>query len=292
MRITEGMRYQGFLEDVGRAQDRMMKAQQQVSSGKKIAKPSDNPEAASDILRLNSDKSESEQYLKDLTFAKSKLQLTDGVLETVEQVVERARTLGLSSLSNPSAAKAYVTEVTSLRDQLITTSNTTYAGRYIFGGSVTTTAPYVKNPNSTVTYNGDGNDMPLEIGRSLVVQTQIPGSDLFTGSVDIFDTLSDLATAMQAGDKAGMDAQVQKIEQFTDVLSVARSKVGGYLNMTTNVENDLASAKLARATVLSQEEAADLAAAISELSMSQNALQATLAVGARLSQLSIWDYLK
>jgi flagellar hook-associated protein 3 FlgL len=292
MRITEASRYQSFLQDVSRAQDRLVKAQRQVSSGKRVAKPSDDPGATTDILRLNSDKSESGQYSKNLTFARSKLQTTDGVLDTIEQIVERARVLGLSSLSNPAAAKGYATETTALRDQLFTSANTTFAGRYIFGGSVTTTAPYVKNPDSSITYAGDGEHMPLEIGHSLTIQTQIPGSDLFNGPVDIFSTLSDLAAAMQAGDKASMDAQVQKIEQFTDVMSVARSKVGGYLNLATSVETNMSSANVAREKVLSEEEAADLAAAISELTTSQNALQATLSVGARLSELNIWNFLK
>src|SRR6185295_4335746 len=141
MRITEGMRYQSFLQDVSRAQDRLVKAQQQVSSGKRVTKPSDDPGAATDILRLNSDKNESSQYSKNLSFARSKLETTDGVLDTIEQIVERARVLGLSSLSNPTAAKGYVTETNALRDQVLTSANTTFAGRYIFGGSVTTTAP-------------------------------------------------------------------------------------------------------------------------------------------------------
>lgn len=292
MRVTEANRYQNFLQDISRAQDRLVKAQQQVSSGKRVTKPSDDPGAATDILRLNSDKNESSQYSKNLTFARSKLETTDGVLDTIEQIVERARVLGLSSLSNPAAAKGYVTETNALRDQLVTSANTTFGGRYIFGGSVTTTAPYIKNPDTTVSYAGDGEDMALEIGHSLTIQTQIPGSDLFNGPVDIFTTLSDLTTAMQAGDKAGMDAQIQKIEQFTDVMSVARSKVGGYLNLATSVESNMSTANVAREKVLSQEEAADLAAAISELTTSQNALQATLSVGARLSELNIWNFLK
>jgi len=291
MRITEASRYQSFLQDVGRAQERLETAQRQVSSGLRVAKPSDDPGASEDIIRLSGEKNETEQYSKNLSFAKSKLQTTEGIIETVEQLVERARTLGLSSLSNPTAADAYVTEVNAIRDQLVSSANSTFAGRYLFGGAVTTTAPFVKNPDTSVTYNGDSQTMPLAVGRSLSLETQIPGSDLFAGPVDIFQTLSDLATAMQGADKAGMDAQVQKIEQFTDVLSSARSKVGSYLNMTSHVESEMSSANLAREALLSKDQAADLAAAISELSTSQNALQATLAVGAKLSQLSIWDYL-
>ncbi len=291
MRITEVMRYQSLLQDVAQAQERAMKAQQQVSSGKRISKPSEDPVAASDILRLNSENNEGEQYSRNLTFAKSKLQATDGILDNIQQIVERVRNLGQLGFGNSQLGPGYVTEITALRDQLVTAANTTYAGRYIFGGTVTTTAPYVKNPDSTVTYNGNDQDMPLEINRGLTVQTQVSG-DLFSGSVDIFQVMSDLTTAMQAGDKPGIDAQLHKIEQFTDVLAIARTKVGGNINLASSVENDLSAGKLARSTELSQEEAADLATALSELTLTQNGLQATLSAGARMSQLSLLDYLR
>jgi flagellar hook-associated protein 3 FlgL len=292
MRITEGMRYQSILRDISRAQERVLKAQQQVSTGKKVTKPSDDPVAASDILRINSEKSEDEQYLRNLTFAKSKLQFTDTVLDSVEHMVERARTLGQLSVSDPPKALGYLTEITGLRDQLISAANTAYAGRFIFGGSVTTQPPYVKNSNSTVTYSGNSQDMLMQISRTVTTQTQIAGSDLFSGPLDIFVVMADLAAAIQAGDQDGIDAQIGKLGQFAEAVSLARTKIGGYLNLTANVEVDLAAAKLAHETELTNKEAADMAAAITELTMSQNNLQATLAVGANISRISILDYLK
>src|SRR6185436_14722168 len=205
MRITESMRYYNLLDDIARAQERAMKAQEQLSSGKKIQRPSEDPLAASDILRLNSEGAEADQYSRNLTFAKSKLQATDAVLDNIEQMVARARTLGQLGFGNSQLGPGYVTELAALRDQLITAANTTYGGRYIFGGTVTTVAPYVKNPDSTVTYNGNDQNMPVEINRGLSVDTQIPGTDLFSSSIDIFQVMSDLTTAMQAGDKPGID---------------------------------------------------------------------------------------
>ena len=292
MRISETMRYEGVLRDIAQAQERMLKAQQQVSSGKRVTKPSDDPLAASDILRVKSEKSEDDQYLRNLTFARSKLQLSDVVLDSVEQMVERARILGQSSFSNPDQAAGYVTELEGLRDQIISAANTTYAGRFIFGGTITTQDPYVKNLDPSVTYIGNSAGMPMQISRTVTVETQVPGTEIFSGSVNIFDVMSGLVTAIQAGDQDGIDTQVANLGQFADVVALARSKVGGYLNHTTHVENNLAAANLSHETELSNKEAADLAKAISELTMSENGLQAALAVGARISQLSILDYLR
>ena len=292
MRITEGMNYQSLLLDIARAQERMQKAQNEVSSGKKVNAPSDNPAAAADIIRLTSEKSEAEQYSRNLTFAQSRLQVTDDVLDSVEKMVERARTLGQLSFGNPAVASSYVAELSGLRDQIISAANTTHAGRFIFSGSATATAPYLKNPDSSVTYLGNGEQMSLQVTRSAALQTQLAGSEVFSGTLNVFTVMADLAKAMQAGDKAGIDAKVKNLEQFSTQVSVARSKAGSYLNLATNVASQLSSAKLARETELTHEQAADLATAISELTLSQQGLQATLAVGARISQLNILDYLK
>jgi flagellar hook-associated protein 3 FlgL len=185
-----------------------------------------------------------------------------------------------------------MTELNGLRDQMIAAANTSHAGRSIFGGSVTTTAPYVKNPDTSVTYVGNSQDVALQVSRSTTLQTQIPGSQIFSGSIDIFQVMTDLATAMQAGDKTGIDAQVRKLEQFAEVVSIARSKVGSYANMASNISNELTTARLARENDLTHEQAANMAQAITDLNMGQNALEATLAVGARISNLTLLDFLK
>jgi flagellar hook-associated protein 3 FlgL len=292
MRITESMRYESILQDISRAQQRVIKAQHQVATGKKVNKPSDDPVLASDILRINGEKSEGNQYSQNLTFAKSKLQFTDNLLDSVEKMVERARTLGQLSFSDPQQALGYLTEVEGLRDQIISAADSAYSGRYIFGGSVTTQPPYVKNPDNSVTYNGNTQDMPIQVSRTATVQTQIAGSDLFSGSVNIFDVMADLATAIQNGDQDGIDAQLRNLEKFAETVSLTRSKIGGYLNLLANVDSDLVATRLAHETELANKEAADMAAAITELTVSQNGLEATLTVGAHISQLSILNYLR
>jgi flagellar hook-associated protein 3 FlgL len=292
MRITENMRYQGILRDITRAQRRVLHAQNEVSTGKRVTKPSDDPVAAKDILRINTAKRESDQYLRNLTFAKSKLQFTDGVLDSIEQIVERARTVGQLSFGDPADAEAYATELEGLRDQLVSDANTAYAGRFIFGGSVTTQDPYVKNSDGTVSYNGNSEGMPLQVNRNVSVETQIPGSEVFSGAVNVFDVMTGLITAIRNGDKDGIDAQIGNLEKYAEIVSLARTKVGNYMNLTANVESDLSAAKIAYETELSNKEAADLAQAITELTASQNGLQATLAVGANVSQLTILNFLK
>ena len=126
----------------------------------------------------------------------------------------------------------------------------------------------------------------------MTIEAQIPGSEIFTGSVDIFGTVQALATAMQNGDNDAIGAQVKKLEQFSEVLSTARSRIGSTQNVADSVTNESKAGDLLRAQQLGRVQSADMAQAITELSQGQTALQATLAVGAKLSQLSLLDYLR
>jgi flagellar hook-associated protein 3 FlgL len=292
MRVTPGMAYQNLLRNLARGEEKLQKSQDQLSSGKKISAPSDDPSLAVDIVRLTGEKVESAQYQRNLQFAQSKLNVTDTVLDSLQTMVERVVTLGERAISNPTAGTQGAVEVDSLRDQIISIGNTTHLGRYIFGGSITTSPPFVKAANSTVSYQGNNTPMTVQVGRSVTLETQIPGNEIFMGSVDIFSTLTDLATAMKNGDNNEIDANVRKAQQFVDSVSTARTRIAGFVNMAANVASELSARDLARAKNLEQEQDANIAQVISELTMNQTSLQATMAAGARIAQLSLLDYLR
>src|SRR5262249_50699700 len=137
-----GMKFYSLLRDINRAQERVLKAQEVVTTGKKVNRPSDNPAAASDILRINSEMSQIDQFSRNVSFAQGKLQNTDGVLDTLQNVVERAVTLGETASSDPKPNPETITpELMALRDQIMSIGNSTYAGRFIFGGSMTMQPP-------------------------------------------------------------------------------------------------------------------------------------------------------
>ncbi len=291
MRIPDNASYMNFLYDLQKTQEQFLDAQSQVTSGRKVQKPSDDPGAASDIVRLSGEKSEDEQFLKNIESARSRLSATDVMLDGVEIMVERARQLGLSSLGSLSNASAYKAEIEGLRDQLIQSANATHQGRYLFGGSVTTAAPFVKQNDSSVTYGGNSTAIELQVGRNATLQAQLPGDEVFAGSVDIFSTMKDLLAALDARNHDGVAAQVKKLEQFSETVSTARSRVGGFINVADAMSSQLSAAGLSRAKELNDVQSADTAQAITQLTLSQTSLQATLAVGARIAQRSLLDYL-
>lgn len=312
MRLTETMRYENVLRDITTAQQRMYRAQEQVSSGKKVTKPSDDPVAAGDILRIRSEQSENAQYSRNLSFVTGKLQFTDNALGSMHDLVHRAVEVAASSLGsmdtpNPDPADTYVQEINGIRDELLGGANSQYGGRYIFGGSAITQPPYVKDPISgVVTFNGNSDPMALDVNRGVPLNTQVSGFEAlrFTETVtdqngqpqqvevELFDQMAKLMSAIQSGQKPQIDEAMRKLDAITEKIDIARAKIGNYETRATSVESDLVAAKLARSSELTEKEAVDLAAAITELTASQQNLEATLAVGANISKISILDYLK
>ena len=92
------MALRDFLRDIQGAQSKMLDAQNKVSTGRAILRPSDDPRGLSDILRLSADKSEAEHYERNLEFGKSRLDFTDTALESLQSMVERVRSLALSAI--------------------------------------------------------------------------------------------------------------------------------------------------------------------------------------------------
>ena len=292
MRVTESMAMRDFLRDIAGAREAMLDAQNKVSSGKKILRPSDNPRDMSDTIRLNADKIEAEQYERNLEFGRSRLEFTDTALESLQSMVERVRFLALTAIGSSTNSDTFSTEAEGLRDQILGTVNSSFQGRFIFGGSDGDTQPYQKDAAGVVTYKGNSDVVKVQVGRVSTLQTQIPGSELFGTGNDVFKALSDLITAMKSGVKSDIDAKLKPVEAAWEGLSVSRSRVGSLINVADSISDEMGALSLARERNLVGLESADLTETLTDFQSYQSALQSTLAVGARISQLSLLDYLR
>lgn len=292
MRVTDSISLRDFLRDLDSARTRMIDAQNKVSTGRSILRPSDSPRDMSDILRLRADKAEYEQYERNLEWGRSRLDFADTALASIQDMVERVRFLALSAIGSETVNDALSVEVEGLRDQILGTANSAVQGRYIFGGSDGETVPFQKDPSTgVVTYQGNSDEVRLQVGRSTTLGTQIPGDELFGAGNDIFLALSDLVTAMQSGDKTQIDAKLQPIESAWEGVSLSRTRVGGLVNVAASISAEISAMSLVRESNTIELESADLAKALTEFQSYENAIQASLAIGARISQLSLLDFI-
>ncbi len=191
MRITNNMMTSNLLYNVNKNLEYMSKRQDELATGKKIHRPSDDPVLASKVLARRTDLSELEQYSKNTRDAIGWLEITEKALEDNGNIFQRVRELTVQAANGINTAEdtqKIKLEIENMKEQLISNANTTFAGRYIFSGFETDK----KLMNEDGTYNIDidtytQNEKPIvqyevSVGESI---------DVMTSGLDIYGTVTD-----------------------------------------------------------------------------------------------------
>ncbi len=290
MRITEAISSRNVLENIAMLNERLERASEQASSGKKLLQLHDSPSASAEMLKLAQQQAQIDQYQSNAENGSFFLNVTDSTLNSVFNLVTSVFTSGSSAAnsSNDAGTMANLaSEIQSQRDQILSLANTQIRGRYIFSGS-NVGVPAFAVGGGTIAYQGNADVNQIEIGSGLSIQENVPGSSVFD---QIFASVNALLTAVQGGDQDAIKAALSQFTGALNALNQVRSRVGVDLgklqdaqtsrqDMTTNIKD--------RQSVISD---ADVAEAIAELNRTQTALQATLNVGSLLGKKSLMDYL-
>ncbi|MDD3014306.1 MAG: flagellar hook-associated protein FlgL, partial [Candidatus Gastranaerophilales bacterium] len=157
MRITTKLLNDNIINNLLVNRSKLNDLQEQLSTGKRVSKPSDDPNAAINILSAKLSTDQAERYITNIENASSELDITDqSILSTVD-VVQRAKELAVkaSNATNGSTElSAIKSEIDQLIEQVKDAANTKFGSKYIFGGCVTEIPPYSEATNGDITYNG------------------------------------------------------------------------------------------------------------------------------------------
>jgi len=199
MRVTENLITQGFLSRTARSLWDMTRAQQQIASGKKISRPSDDPLMFSKGLALHGDLRRLDAFKDNVSSATAFMSMTESSLQEVSDLLTRAKELLLEAANAPSegvAQSAHAQELRSIIEGLSLVANRDIAGRYLFGGQETTSKPYA-GVGGAVVYQGDSGDILEEIGPGLRIAMNLTGPQAFQtvasrigGTVDLDPAIS------------------------------------------------------------------------------------------------------
>ena len=208
-----------LLAALNQNQEQLNTDEQQIASGQSVNLPSDNPAAAAGLVQNADQTSENDQFLRSVGSVQGEMQNADSTLNSVITTLQRAVSLGVEgangTLSDADRA-AIAQEVSGIQAQLINLANLSYQGNYVFAGTATQTTPYVLDPSSPsgVRYAGNSNTNRVTLGNDLTVQSNLPGSQLFSApGNDMFQAVQDLLTNLQSGNTTGIDAAVTAIRQ-------------------------------------------------------------------------------
>ena len=186
MRIATKQIYTQGIEAFQQQQQKLAKLQQQISSGVKLSKPSDDPAGASRILELEQDVSVNLQYQANINLAEQRLGQQDAVMQTYANLLNRVRELAIQSNNGPldqTSRTAIAVELDERLSELYSLANTTDAnGDYLFGGYQNGNLPFTPATTGSidhVSYNGDSGSRAIQISKVRQMEIDVPGSEIF-----------------------------------------------------------------------------------------------------------------
>lgn len=294
MRVTFRTAY-GGIEYINTAAEQAARARQQVESGKRVEKPSDDPAAMQRAVEGRGEMRTIETYSRTADSAMARLTTLDTVLSSVVEKLQQAKVATASakgSAVSQQARDAAALTLENLRDSLVADLNTTFSGAAMFGGSQGTPAPYVKVGPSW-TYQGNNTPVSVEIGAGRTVEVALDGQALAQGTdaTNVFDELETLIVAVRAGDNAAMAVGMTALDRAFSRATRTQSQVGVDEQGIVEGQVQLTASRLAVLTRVSKDEDADLATAISEMNRADVAYKAALGAVGTASRNSLLDYL-
>lgn len=298
MRVTNNATFIRNAADLEHAAERLADWQRQVSSGKKVQSPSDDPYVASAGVRERDQIAAQDQYLEAADSASARLSVIDTVLSDVLMRLTDVKTTILSargSTATPAQRSAAAEQLRSLRDALASDLNTSFRGTYLFGGSGGTAVPYSSQPDGTVVANAmDQAPVSLDIDRNTAVQITYSSQAIAQGTdaQDLFAHLEQAIDAALAGDEAAMQTAADGIEAVFGRATSAQSHVGASMRAIEAQQGRVGALRRASEGRIADLEAANLAESISGMTQAEAAYRAALGAVSTSGRISLMDYLK
>jgi flagellar hook-associated protein 3 FlgL len=290
-RITNAMTSRTVLSDIQGVYSELAKTQARLSSGKQITKPSDDPFGTSRALLYRAGLEANTQYQTNTSDASSWLDATDTALSQMGSDSDRARELilqGANGTLSDSQRGDIASELDQLAESIKSAGNTQYAGRYIFSGSATTTAPFTTGGADT--YLGNSASISREIGQNIQVPINVTGDTVVS---PLLAAIRQAAVDLRAGGTPANlgTTDLQALDTATDAVTTTRASIGARTNRLSAATDRLQQLEQAQTQQLSNTEDADVAQTMVDYSTQSAVYQAALKAGSQLIQPSLLNFL-
>jgi flagellar hook-associated protein 3 FlgL len=287
MRVTNRILHDDALRSLSANLAALQAIQEQVASGRRLNRPSDDPANVRTALKVRDALAELQQYLRNLDGADRLLSGADGALAAATDAVQRARELAIQGANGTLSAAdrvAMAQEVAQLEDHLVQLAATRVGDAYIFSGYRTDRPPYA-SPSGP--YQGDSGAIVARIAPGAGLQVNVTGDTAFGPALA---ALEQLRSELAAGSPVS-SSTIGALDGAQSAVLDARAVIGARQNRVSEARTTLENATTATEKLLSDLQDVDMAAAISELAQRQTSYQAALRVNALVLQQSLVDFL-
>lgn len=304
MRISTNTIYQSGISKLSELQSNQSKLQQQISTGKRILSPSDDPIAAARALEVSHEKEVNKSYADTRKTAQLKLNTLEANLTSVTNLLVATQSTlvgaGNGGLSD-NERRIIATELKGSLEALIGLANTQDAsGNYIYSGFRSSTPTYTATITGA-TYNGDSQQQLLQVDPQRQMGVNVTGDSLFPGGAnDAFATLTNIINllntpitnaATQANFTNGLNAAIGNMQTATDNVLNVRTSVGTKLNELDALDVAGLDRDFQYKQSLSDLEDLDYTAALSDLAKYDTILQAAQKSFVTTTSLSLFNYM-
>lgn len=294
MRITHGMVSDTSIRNLRNNLDRLESLHNEISTGKKLSRPSDDPAAVARTLTYNGDIAAGEAYLRTIDSSTTWLNATDDALSEAGNLLQRARELaveGANGTLNQADMSTLGNEIDHLLKQMVVTGNASLRGQRLFAGELINADPFQASGTTPgYTYVGDTGTMEREYDLGAYVTINTPGQATIGPAIT---ALFNLRNDLNAGNSATVGStDLTAIDNALQTLMSARSEIGAKTNRLEAAQGRQELLQVNLQDLRSKSEDADLTDAVSKFSVQETVYKASLEVSGRAIQPSLLDYLR
>ncbi|MED5051725.1 flagellar hook-associated protein FlgL [Anoxybacillus rupiensis] len=303
MRVTQGMLAANMLRNLSASYAQLGKYQDQLATGKKINRPSDDPVVAMKGMAYRTNLTEVQQYKRNFSEAHSWIDNSDSALDEATQVLQRIRELVVQASNDTyetTQRESIAQEVQQLTDHLVSIANTKVGDKYIFNGTDTLQQPVDLNRTPPVSTNNS--EVKIELSQGIYIPVNVDPTKVFSydnaattaNGNGLFSDLKFLNNDLNDATKSGADINqyLSYIDKHINNLLSARAELGARMNRIELMEERVDQQEVVANRILSDNEDADIERVITDLKMQETVHRAALGVGSRIIQPTLLDFLR
>lgn len=303
MRVTNQMMAASMLGNLNQLRSRQASLSEQISSGDRITKASEDPVAGSDVMRVQARSNALTQWQSNLSNTKSWVDSTEAKLGDITNLLNSAKEMALEGSNGTQSVESrqgMAPAADQLLQDLLAALNEREPAGALFGGFVTDTDPFTMDMTTgAVTYNGDTNDMKRDVGPGITLTANIHGDRLaanvpagWADPNNVLKAVWDMAQGLKAGDGNMVAASVSKLESARQNAVTLRSEMGARQMRVEQLETRHQDMQVQLADALQQAQGVDVTKAILDLNNADTTYRAALQVGGRILPQTLADFLR
>ncbi len=303
MRVSTSMIFDVGVSSMNKQSASLLQTQQQIASGRRILRPSDDPVAAARALEVTQSRDILTQYSTNQDNANAVLSIEETQLDSLNELMIRLKELTLTAGGPSMTASNRASIAVELRaryDQLMGIANAADGqGQYLFSGYQGATRPFSGTADSLIagseiTYQGDDGQRRLQVSATRQIEVSDPGSDVFMrngNGESVFKSLATLIGQLEANNVSGLTGAIAKFDLANDNILRTRASIGSRMNELDSLGTLNQDLSVQYDQTLSKLQDLDYAKAITDLTLKQNQLEAAQKSFSKISQLSLFSYL-